>query len=198
MANPFSLKMIRFVLINFKVRKMESKKIRKATPEEDAKHEEMLNADMEYEQSREVLGKTKRIKDAFLGTKTSNRFLKTFEQTDTINMEVGDRNAPPIEMTDKDLAEIVAKRKTQEAEQEKTRSGTMHFNNGTNEWRLIAKTYNNFMEWEHVTTAMQMGDEGCLVCVKEAIGQKMHSTMTFVPRISLELNKGKWELVSTI
>ena len=87
-------------------------------------------------------------------------------------------------MTDDIRDAILEEDKEKEEKQKEIRSKTEHFTNGVNEWKLIAKTYNNFLDWEHVTQAMEVGG-GCLVCVKEAIGQKMHSTMTYVPGVFL-------------
>jgi len=103
-------------------------------------------------------------------------------------------NAPPLEMGEDDLATIMEKEGKGEEVQEEVKSATKHFLNGTNEWQLIAKTYNDMLMWEHTTTAMAVGD-GVLVCVKEAIGQKNNTTVCFVPDVSLIKEDKKWILV---
>ena len=170
MCSFFYLKIIRFVLINFKVRNMEKK-----------------------EKSRQVLGKSKRIKDATLvGKKTSEIYVIDPEEVDYEFK--GEENAPPLEMTDDLQDELMEEEREKEERQKEIRGKTKHFTNGDNEWQLIAKTYNNIMDWEHVTQAMRVGT-GCLVCVKEAIGQRMHSTMTYVPNVRLEELNGKWYII---
>jgi len=141
------------------------------------------------EQSRQVLGKSKRIKDAtLLGKKTTD-----MEVVDP-EVLIGDKDTPPLEMTEDLNAELMEEEREKEEKQKEIRSKTEHFTNGVNEWQLIAKTYNNILDWEHVTTAMQVGN-GCLICVKEAIGQRMHSTMTFVPLLRLVKEDKKWFLI---
>lgn len=91
-------------------------------------------------------------------------------------------------MTDELRDELLEEERKKEEKQKEVRSKTQHFTNGVNEWRLIAKTYNDLLDWEHVTTAMNVGS-GCLVCVKEAIGQRMTSTVTYVPGVQIRLNE---------
>jgi len=101
--------------------------------------------------------------------------------------ETGEVNAPPLQFTEEELEAF----NEQEAEKDKQRleikSKTETYGNGSNVWRLISKTYNDFLGYEHVTTAMQIGEKGVLVCVKEAIGQKSDSTVCFIPGAKLEM-----------
>lgn len=159
------------------------------------------------EESRQVLGKTKRIKDATLIAKPPTdveEFQKKWfevQNPEIVDYDYGDKDAPPLEMTDELNEELIELEREKEEKQKEIRSKTEHFTNGINEWQLIAKTYNNILDWEHVTQAMKVGS-GCLVCVKEAIGQRMHSTMTYVPNVRLvqdidnRYSKGeKWMLL---
>ena len=148
------------------------------------------------EQSKQVLGKTKKIKDATLmGKKTETAIQERFkpEKDDTL---LEGEQLPPLELTDELQRELVEKEKEKEKEREKIRAKTKHYTNGVNEWQLIAKTYNDFLGYEHVTTAMQAG-RGVLICVKEAIDQKMTSTVTYAPNMILyKATDELWHIVS--
>lgn len=150
------------------------------------------------EQSRQMLGKTKKIKNATLvGKKTETAIQERFkpEKDDTL---LEGEQLPPLELTDELQRELVEKEKEKEKERERIRAKTKHYTNGINEWQLIAKTYNDFLGYEHVTTAMQVGN-GILVCVKEAIDQKMTSTVTYVPNMTIyKDNEEKWHIVSKV
>jgi hypothetical protein len=134
-----------------------------------------------------------KIKDAELGVKQDHKYFEVTDPEEVSYEMLGEKDAPPLEMTDDLLEELTAEEKLKEEAQEETRSQTQHYTNGVNEWVLIAKTYNNILAYEHVTTAMEVAG-GCLVCVKEAIGQKMHSTVTFVPGIRLTEQKEQFYL----
>lgn len=105
----------------------------------------------------------------------------------------GDKDAPPLEMTAEIEAELLEGEEIKEKKREEGRSQTKHYDNGRNIWRLIAKTSNEFLDWEHVTTAMNVPG-GVVMLVKEAIGQRMHSTAVFVPGAKVEESSidGKW------
>jgi hypothetical protein len=100
-------------------------------------------------------------------------------------------NGAPLEMTDRLMEELVQREEEKEEEKEKVHSRTEHYNNGANIWRLIAKTYNVYLSYEHVTTAMVVPG-GVLVCVKEAVGQKSDSSVCFIPNARLVEIDSKW------
>ena len=148
---------------------------------------------------------TTQIQDATLSIKdpttdtTANDIEVTYDEVvKEKRFELEDENmvedAPPLEITEELEAKLIEEEEKKEGSREKLRAQTKIYDNGKNVWRLITKTSNEFLDWEHVTTAMEVG-AGCIVMVKEAIGQKMHSTATYVPGAILEVNEnGKWEL----
>lgn len=105
----------------------------------------------------------------------------------------GDYNAPPLSMTDELEKELLEGEREKEKEAERVRSHTSHYNNGVNEWQLIAKTWNATLGWEHVTTAMKVVG-GVIVCVKDAIGQKSSMSTTFLPGAILVLKDDKYHI----
>jgi len=119
--------------------------------------------------------KSNRIPDATLLGKVSQG-----EDRFNDSGETGEVNAPPLEFGIEDLEEFHRQEAEKEQKRLETSSQTKTYDNGKNVWQLITKTYNDFLSWEHVTTAMNVPG-GVLVCVKEAIGQKSDSTMAFVP-----------------
>lgn len=108
----------------------------------------------------------------------------------------GEKDAPPLEMTAEIEAELLEGEERKEKKREEGRSQTKHYDNGQNIWRLIAKTSNEFLDWEHVTTAMNVPG-GVVMLVKEAIGQRMHSTAVFIPGAVVKegLNDKKWTIL---
>lgn len=152
---------------------------------------------MESQKKKSVRKRSKKMSDAQLDKKEPSMAEyftepEILESNEVVEL-AGEENAPPLEMTDEDLEGIVAKQVGQNEQQVAIRSNTEHYNNAVNKWELIAKTWNKALDWEHVTTAMNVGSLGCLVMVKEAIGNKMHSTMTYVPgcRITEDKNGKK-------
>lgn len=166
------------------------KKTRPATAAEDA--QQKRNWDAVREKDREDKRhpyNTKKIPDATLIGKTTN----DIEVEDAQFIE-GDKDTPPLELDEQTMNELAEEEKKKEEKQKEIRNATIHYTNGENEWKLIAKTYNNLLDWEHVTTAMQVGS-GILVCIKEAIGQRMTSTVTYAPNMMLwKNNDDKWEI----
>lgn len=151
------------------------------------------------EKSRKTLGKTKQIKDATLGVAVKDYVDATIKNVEEAGKrfdveDLGEKNAPPLEMTDELKEELLEGEKEKVKRQKEIRSKTVHYLNGVNEWKLIAKTGNEILDWEHITQAMPVGNAGCIVMVKESIGQKMHSTMTFVPGVFLSEENNKWIL----
>lgn len=106
--------------------------------------------------------------------------------------ETGNPNMEAIKLDEKAVAEICDKQDEDDIKREELRSATEMYGNGANEWRLIQKTYNNNLDWEHVTTAMQIGTRGIIVHVKEAVGQKVNATSVFIQNGLLQEIKGKW------
>ena len=105
----------------------------------------------------------------------------------------GDINAEPMEMSEELREELLREEEKKDEEKERVSNSTKHYDNGYNIWRLISKTWNEILGWEHVTTAMEVPG-GVLVCVKESIGNKMHSTMTFVPGAKLTSDEDKYHI----
>lgn len=105
--------------------------------------------------------------------------------SDRFNAEVGDINSEPLEVTEAIVEELLVVEREKEERRESIRSNTRHYLNGENEWKLIAKSYNDILDWEHTTMAMEVGNSGVLVCLKEAVGQKIDTTMCFVSGASL-------------
>jgi hypothetical protein len=114
------------------------------------------------------------------------------KQKDYIIPETGTDNAPPLELDKEALGEILEKQSLEDEKRDEVRNSTESFGNGENEWKLIQKTYNNFLDWEHVTTAMKVGTRGVIVHVKEAVGQKVNSTSIYIDNGKLVEKKGKW------
>jgi len=134
--------------------------------------------------------KTNRIPDAELIGKVSQ-----VEDRFNDSEETGEVNAPPITFSEQELDEFHRQEAEKEEKRLETSSKTETYGNEMNVWRLIAKTYNDFLGWEHVTTAMQISDLGVLVCIKEAIGQKSDSTVTFIAGAKLVLVEDKWVIL---
>lgn len=135
-----------------------------------------------------------------VGTKKSNR-ISDAELTDSgaaisrfDNGETGDVNAPPIEWTEEEKALFAMEEAEKDAKRIDISSNTTTYGNEINVWRLISKTYNEFLQYEHVTTAMQMGYMGVLVCVKEAVGNKSDTSTCFIPGVSLSLVGDKYQI----
>lgn len=139
---------------------------------EDSKHEPLAK--------RVPKKKSNRIPDATLGVKEDPqaRFASVEDE--------GQVNAPPITFSEAELEQFHKEEAEKERQRLENSSRTETYGNGRNVWRLISKTYNDFLGWEHVTTAMAL-DHGVLVCVKEAIGQKSDSTVCFIPGAKLEM-----------
>jgi len=136
--------------------------------------------------------KSKRIRDAILGVKAQDNTLDldvryNIEDDDTYGVE----NAPPLELTEEIEKELIEGEVRKDVDRDRLRSQTKLYDNGVNVWRLITKTTNEFLDWEHVTTAMEVGG-GCVVMVKEAIGQKMHSTAVYISGAKLRMENDKW------
>jgi hypothetical protein len=93
---------------------------------------------------------------------------------------VEELNAPPMEMSDEQRLELLQREGEKEKKREEIRGKIQHHLNGKNEWKLIAKTWNDFIEFEHVTMAMEVGTRGILVMVKEKLGAKVTSTAAFI------------------
>lgn len=96
----------------------------------------------------------------------------------------GDINSAPLEVTDAVVEELLVVEGEKEERRDSIRSNTKHYLNGENEWKLIAKSYNDVLDWEHTTMAMVVGD-GVLMCLKEAVGQKIDTTMCYVPGVKI-------------
>lgn len=124
--------------------------------------------------------KSNRIPDATLGVKVDPE--ARFESVE----DQGQVNAPPIIFTKEEYHEFHRQEDEKDKQRLENSTKTETYGNGRNVWRLISKTYNDFLGWEHVTTAMAV-EHGVLVCVKEAIGQKSDSTVCFIPGSKLEM-----------
>lgn len=122
--------------------------------------------------------------------KNSNEIWDGLEDVDTIQ---GDNNLPQMELSE-NIEEIMAKQELDDLQRKSISDSTEHYVNGKNEWRLIAKTENKLLGWEHVTTAMQVGSRGVLIHVKEAIDQKVNATTAFVENGKIEFENGKYFL----
>lgn len=125
--------------------------------------------------------KSNRIPDATLGVKVDSQ--ARFGDVE----DEGEVNAPPLEFSMEELEQFHKEEAEKEQQRLDNSSKTETYGNGRNVWRLISKTYNDFLGWEHVTTAMEIPNSGVLVCVKEAIGQKSDSTVCFIPGSKLEM-----------
>jgi len=117
----------------------------------------------------------------------------TFEAVVTEEIEeTGEHNLPALDLDQEALDEIMSKQAADDSNREANRNQTKMFGNDVNEWKLIQKTYNDNLDWEHVTTAMRVGNRGIIVHVKEAIGQKVNATSVFIDNGKLVEVKGKW------
>jgi hypothetical protein len=106
--------------------------------------------------------------------------------------ETAEYNSAPLELTEELEEELLGIEREKDKIRESIRSHTEHYLNGLNEWKLIAKTYNNTLDYEHTTMAMFVG-KGVLMCLKEAVGQKMSTTMCYVPGVRiLSMEDGKY------
>jgi len=111
-------------------------------------------------------------------------------ETEQYEILPGEKDAPPLEMTEELEVELLEGEREKEEKKRETRKSTEHYSNGKQEWKLLTKTWNEVLGWEHTTTVMQL-PTGVLFCVKEAIGQKADSTTTFVPGLILSEINGK-------
>ena len=115
-------------------------------------------------------------------------------QDDSMLPQMGDDNLPPLELSAEDEEAILAKQAKDDEQRAINRSKTETYSNGSNEWKLIERTFNNTLDWEHTTKAMQIGTRGVLVHIKEAVGQKINSTSVYIDNGKLVETKGKWFL----
>ncbi len=92
----------------------------------------------------------------------------------------GEKNSAPLELTVELKDELLEKEAKNTAHLEEVRNASVHFNNGKNEWKLIQKTYNNELGYQHMTMAMKIGTRGVLVVITEGLNNRTTMTSMFL------------------
>ena len=116
-----------------------------------------------------------------------------FEDTDVDKFndemqEIVEERNESLELTDEVMEEILLKQEEGEERGREVKSSTKHYDNGINVWRLIAKTENPYLQWEHTTMAMATGKTGVLVSVKEGFGNQTKIGLSYLSDCTLYLD----------
>lgn len=111
---------------------------------------------------------------------------------------LGDANLPPMEMSQEDFDALIQKEEKNRTHLEQVRNASKHYGNGENEWKLIQKTYNNELGYQHMTMAMKLGTRGILVCVIQGLDHHHVMSTEFIPNgqlVQIDVNGEKhWKI----
>lgn len=142
-------------------------------------------------------GMGKQMKGASLQAKNSNEdqgFLADEPQEPKNVPPIPAGYTPPLELSEKEKLDLLAKEGDKERKKAEIKSHIQHFVNGSNEWKLISKTWNDFLEFEHTTMAMKVGTRGIIVHIKEKLGNIVSSTSLFISGGKMREVDKKWEI----
>lgn len=142
-------------------------------------------------QPPKILGASKQMPNATLGVVEPNDPTALhehawFDEEPAHTLDNALENAPPLELSEEITDELIEKEAENETYIHKVRSASIHFNNGRNEWKVIQKTYNNALGYQHMTMAMQLSTRGLLVCVMESLDNKTTMSTQYIDNGVLE------------
>jgi len=135
------------------------------------------------------------VKSENIQEKISEENKRIFQSNNTLDIDEGLINMPPIELSDEENKRLATQSLEKELRAMEISNSTTKHDNGLNVWRLVSKTENKILQWTNVVTAMKIGtSRGVLVCVKESHSDKVSLSTTFIQNGILEEKDGLWIL----